>query len=200
MIQVRREHKVFGRGSLEFLPCHNRRVVAYVRRLQDEIALVVNNLSRFPQAVELDLSAYSGMTPIEMAGKAPFPDDLRPALPDHARALRLLLAAPREAAGVTIIRTVRGDPVVCSASGDEILDLLVLPRRIGRGAASRGAASGTGGATRVVTMTISVVAPNRPASKTWDARPIRAKISPTSPRGIMPTPTTALFPRNQNGA
>ena len=32
LIQVRREHKVFGRGSLEFLPCGNRRVVAYVRR------------------------------------------------------------------------------------------------------------------------------------------------------------------------
>ena len=73
MIQVRREHKVFGRGSLEFLPCRNRRVVAYIRRLQDDIALVVNNLSRFPQAVELDLGTYSGLTPIEMAGKAPFP-------------------------------------------------------------------------------------------------------------------------------
>ncbi len=55
LIQVRREHKVFGRGSLEFLPCHNRRVVAYIRRLQDDVALVVNNLSRFAQAVELDL-------------------------------------------------------------------------------------------------------------------------------------------------
>src|SRR5207237_9274503 len=38
LIQVRREHKVFGRGSLEFLPSGNRRVVAYIRRLQDEIA------------------------------------------------------------------------------------------------------------------------------------------------------------------
>jgi maltose alpha-D-glucosyltransferase/alpha-amylase len=64
---------VFGRGSLEFLACHNRRVVAYVRRHQDEIALVVNNLSRFPQAIELDLIDYSGMTPVEMSGKAPFP-------------------------------------------------------------------------------------------------------------------------------
>ncbi len=73
MLQVRREHKVFGRGSLQFLQCRNRRAVAYVRRLQDDIALVVNNLSRFPQAVELDLSDYDGMTPIEMAGRAPFP-------------------------------------------------------------------------------------------------------------------------------
>ena len=73
LIRVRRENMVFGRGSLEFLACHNRRVVAYVRRHQDEIALVVNNLSRFPQAIELDLSIYSGMTPVEMSGKAPFP-------------------------------------------------------------------------------------------------------------------------------
>jgi maltose alpha-D-glucosyltransferase/alpha-amylase len=73
LIQVRREHKLFGRGSLEFVPCGNRRVVAYLRRLQDEIALVVNNLSRFPQAVELDLGAYRGMIPVEMFGKSRFP-------------------------------------------------------------------------------------------------------------------------------
>jgi maltose alpha-D-glucosyltransferase/alpha-amylase len=73
LIQVRRAHKVFGRGSLEFLTHGNRRVVAYVRRHQDQIALVVNNLSRFPQAVELDLGSYEGLTPVEMAGKSPFP-------------------------------------------------------------------------------------------------------------------------------
>jgi maltose alpha-D-glucosyltransferase/alpha-amylase len=73
LIRVRRENAVFGRGSLEFLACHNRRVVAYLRRHQVQIALVVNNLSRFPQAVELDLATYSGMIPIEMAGKAQFP-------------------------------------------------------------------------------------------------------------------------------
>ncbi len=73
LIRVRREHRVFGRGSLEFLECHNRRVVAYIRRHQDEIALIVNNLSRFPQAIQLDLAAYSGMSPVEMSGRAPFP-------------------------------------------------------------------------------------------------------------------------------
>ena len=61
----------------------------------------VNNLSRFPQAVELDLVRHSGTTPIEMAGQAPVPGDLRPALSDHARASWLLLAAPRRAAGVS---------------------------------------------------------------------------------------------------
>src|SRR5262245_28398987 len=73
LIQVRRDVKLFSRGSLEFVPCGNRRVVAYSRRLQDEIALVVNNLARFPQAVELDLGAYRGMIPWEMFGKSSFP-------------------------------------------------------------------------------------------------------------------------------
>jgi maltose alpha-D-glucosyltransferase / alpha-amylase len=64
---------VFGRGSLEFIPCRNQRVVAYVRAYEDQVALVVNNLSRFCQAAELDLSRFRGLTPIEMAGNAPFP-------------------------------------------------------------------------------------------------------------------------------
>jgi maltose alpha-D-glucosyltransferase / alpha-amylase len=73
LIQVRRRHKVFGRGSLEFLTHGNRSVVAYLRRHQEQIVLVVNNLSRYPQAVELDLGAFEGMIPVEMAGKSPFP-------------------------------------------------------------------------------------------------------------------------------
>jgi maltose alpha-D-glucosyltransferase / alpha-amylase len=73
LIKVRREHKVFSRGSLEFIPCHNRHVVAYVRAYQDQAALVVNNLSRFPQPVELDLSRYKGMALTEIGGNIPFP-------------------------------------------------------------------------------------------------------------------------------
>ena len=73
LIRVRRENLVFGRGSLEFLPCHNRRVVAYLRRLEGDVALVINNLSRFPQSVELELTEFDGATPVEMSGNTPFP-------------------------------------------------------------------------------------------------------------------------------
>jgi maltose alpha-D-glucosyltransferase / alpha-amylase len=73
LIKVRREHKVFGRGSLEFIPCHNRHVVAYVRAYQGQAVLVVNNLSRFSQPVELDLSRYVGMSLTEIAGNVRFP-------------------------------------------------------------------------------------------------------------------------------
>ena len=35
--------------------------------------LCVNNLSRFPQPVELDLRQWEGMVPIELLGGVPFP-------------------------------------------------------------------------------------------------------------------------------
>src|SRR5215208_4224190 len=47
-----------------------------------------------------------------------------------------------------------------------------------------------GGATKVVTMTMRRMAPNTASLRTPARRPISAKMSPTSPRGIMPTPTT----------
>ncbi len=73
LIQVRKEHRVFGRGSLEFVNCPNHRIVAYLRKYQDQTVLIVNNLSRFAQPVELDLSSCQGLTPIEILGNTPFP-------------------------------------------------------------------------------------------------------------------------------
>jgi maltose alpha-D-glucosyltransferase / alpha-amylase len=73
LIRVRKKYPVFGRGSLKFVPCENRRVVAYLRESQDQTALVVNNLSAFAQPAELDLRAFQGMVPVEMLGNLPFP-------------------------------------------------------------------------------------------------------------------------------
>lgn len=72
LIRLRKQHKVFGRGTLEFLSPSNQRVLAYVRRYQDEIVLVVANLSRYPQSAELDLSQYEGLTPVELFGLGHF--------------------------------------------------------------------------------------------------------------------------------
>jgi len=73
LIQVRRSTQVFGRGSIEFLKPANHRVLAYVRSLDSEKVLVVNNLSGTAQAVELDLRALAGAIPIEMFGRSLFP-------------------------------------------------------------------------------------------------------------------------------
>ncbi len=70
---MRKQHRVFGRGSLEFVASPNRRVLAFLRRDDHETILVVANLSRTVQPAELDLKAFAGLIPIEMAGLAEFP-------------------------------------------------------------------------------------------------------------------------------
>ncbi|GBD20299.1 Trehalose synthase/amylase TreS [bacterium HR28] len=73
LIALRKQFKAFGRGSFEFIPVDNRKVLAYVRRYEQETILVVANLSRFVQWAELDLSAYRGLVPIELFGRIEFP-------------------------------------------------------------------------------------------------------------------------------
>jgi maltose alpha-D-glucosyltransferase/alpha-amylase len=73
MLTVRRSHAAFGRGTLRFLYPKNRKVLAYLREYQDETILCVANVSRTPQAVELDLSEFNGRVPIELNGGSVFP-------------------------------------------------------------------------------------------------------------------------------
>jgi maltose alpha-D-glucosyltransferase/alpha-amylase len=73
MIRIRRRYPVFGRGSIEFLNPENRKVLAYLRSDGEQTVLVVANLSRFSQPVELDLRRFKGMRPVELIGETPFP-------------------------------------------------------------------------------------------------------------------------------
>jgi maltose alpha-D-glucosyltransferase/alpha-amylase len=73
LIAARRSRRAFGRGTLRFLYPSNRKVIAYLRALDDEIILCVTNLSRSPQAVELDLSEFRGRQPVELLGRSAFP-------------------------------------------------------------------------------------------------------------------------------
>jgi maltose alpha-D-glucosyltransferase/alpha-amylase len=73
LVGMRKQHRVFGRGSLEFVGCPNRRILAYLRRDDRETILVVANLSRTVQPVELELKAFAGLIPVEMVGTTEFP-------------------------------------------------------------------------------------------------------------------------------
>jgi len=73
MIRLRKQFRVFGRGTLEFVDVENPRVMAYVRRWGDDVILCVANFSRHAQPAELDLSAFEGATPTELLGFTPFP-------------------------------------------------------------------------------------------------------------------------------
>src|SRR5215470_10190843 len=73
LIAMRKRYKAFGRGTLEFLYPEDHRVLAFIRRYQDEIILVVANLSRFVQYAGLDLSPFKGTSPVEIFGRAQLP-------------------------------------------------------------------------------------------------------------------------------
>jgi maltose alpha-D-glucosyltransferase/alpha-amylase len=73
VLGLRRRHPALGRGRLSFLEVDNRKVLAFLRQTDDEDLLVVANLARSPQSAELDLSAFAGFTPTELAGPTPFP-------------------------------------------------------------------------------------------------------------------------------
>jgi maltose alpha-D-glucosyltransferase/alpha-amylase len=73
LVALRNRYHAFSRGSLEILLPDNRKVLAFLRRHEDETILVVVNLSRFTQAVELDLADYIGTVPVELFGSTKFP-------------------------------------------------------------------------------------------------------------------------------
>ncbi|MDB6020448.1 MAG: trehalose synthase, partial [Pedosphaera sp.] len=72
-LALRKRWKVFGLGTLEFLHPENRKVLAFIRRHEQETILVVANLSRFPQPVELGLAGFPGQVPVELFGRTEFP-------------------------------------------------------------------------------------------------------------------------------
>lgn len=73
VLRLRRSHTTFGRGSLEFLESHNPHVLSFLRRGEGEVLLVVVNLSRLSQFVELNLAEFRGRNPIELFGSTRFP-------------------------------------------------------------------------------------------------------------------------------
>jgi maltose alpha-D-glucosyltransferase/alpha-amylase len=73
MITIRKQFKAFGRGSLAFVPSDNARVLTFIRSDGEDAVLVVANLSRFSQPLQLDLSAHAGIAPQDLFSRNRFP-------------------------------------------------------------------------------------------------------------------------------
>ena len=73
LIALRNRHTAFGRGETGFPTSDNDKVLVFTRTLEQEIILVVANVSRFVQHVNLELSSWSGMVPREIMGGTLFP-------------------------------------------------------------------------------------------------------------------------------
>ena len=73
LIALRKRYKALSRGNIEFLYPENSKVLVFMRQYEDERLMVIINLSRFVQYVELDLAGYKGMVPRELISRNPFP-------------------------------------------------------------------------------------------------------------------------------
>jgi maltose alpha-D-glucosyltransferase/alpha-amylase len=73
ILAVRQRYRLFGRGEMRFVQPRNRKILAYIRKLEDQIVLCVANLAHTSQAVELDLSEFEGRVPVEIIGGTAFP-------------------------------------------------------------------------------------------------------------------------------
>ena len=87
ILAVRRQHHCFGRGTLEFVRPQNRKIIAYVRALDDETGAVrrqsgADGAGRRARSV----ASYKGRVPVELIGRQCVSADRRPAvLPDACR-------------------------------------------------------------------------------------------------------------------
>jgi maltose alpha-D-glucosyltransferase / alpha-amylase len=73
MLGIRSRHEAFAVGEFLEIGGSNSTVLAFLRIHDGDVALCVNNLSRFPQPIELPLQNWTNYTPIEMTGRVPFP-------------------------------------------------------------------------------------------------------------------------------
>jgi len=73
IIDLRKRFKAFGWGTLEFIDLDNPKVLAMVREYQGETILVVVNLSRFAQVMQVGLPRFAGLVPEDMFSRNRFP-------------------------------------------------------------------------------------------------------------------------------
>jgi len=73
LIDIRKKYKAFGRGSLKFIDIENKKILSYIREYENEKILVAVNLSKWSQAVKLNLNDYQSYTPIELFSGNEFP-------------------------------------------------------------------------------------------------------------------------------
>ena len=73
LIALRKRFKAFSFGTTQFLTTDNRKVLVFFRSYREELIMIVANLSRFPQYVELNLRQYNGYSLVEMFSGERFP-------------------------------------------------------------------------------------------------------------------------------
>jgi maltose alpha-D-glucosyltransferase / alpha-amylase len=73
LIATRNRFQALGKGNFALLHPNNRKVFAFSRSHEDELMVVVANLSHYVQTAELDLADFHGLVPVEIFGYTEFP-------------------------------------------------------------------------------------------------------------------------------
>ncbi len=73
LVAMRKRYRAFGHGEMSFISSDNNHILTYIRRVDEEVILVIVNLCRNPQPVRLDLAEYAGRIPVETTGRNIFP-------------------------------------------------------------------------------------------------------------------------------
>jgi len=73
LIGLRKSFKAFSRGDMQFLNVENPKVLAFTRTFEEEVLLIVVNLSKYAQPAEVDLRAFRGYQPVELFSRNKFP-------------------------------------------------------------------------------------------------------------------------------
>ncbi len=73
ILEIRRQHKAFGRGTIDFILPENHSILVYIRKWEDDTMLCVVNLSSKVESVAIDLSSLAGSSLIEAFGGTVFP-------------------------------------------------------------------------------------------------------------------------------
>ncbi len=128
IIATRKRFKAFGRGSMQFMPSDNSKVLTFLREYEGESILVVANLSRYCQAVNIDVPNRNGFRVKEV-----FSDNEFPRITEAPYTVTLTphtfywFSLERPAEPVRV-EAERGFDIQTEATWDEILDSDAVPQ------------------------------------------------------------------------
>lgn len=73
LIHLRKQYRSLSRGDLKFINTENSKILAFTRTYENETMLIIVNLSRHVQPVELDLEGHAGSQPVEVFSRNKLP-------------------------------------------------------------------------------------------------------------------------------
>jgi len=127
IIAMRKRFKAFGRGSMQFLQSDNSKVLTFLRAHGDEHIMVVANLSRYCQAVNIEMPAYRGFCVKEIFSDNEFPSVTEGPYPVTLTPHAFYWFALRAPVQPVRIEVERGPEIQADTAWSEILDSKAMP-------------------------------------------------------------------------